>query len=52
MPSSLPRSHSVLIIPPGEDVFDDEINYFAGNLELLTDTAVGLLTGFAVQAIG
>ena len=45
MPSSLPRSRSPLIIPPGEDVFKGEINYFAGNLELLSDTAVGLLTG-------
>ena len=52
MPSSPPRSRSPLIIPPGEDVFEGEINYFAGNLELLNDTAVGLLTGFAVQAIG
>ena len=52
MLSSPPRSHSPLIILPGEDVSEDEINYFAGNLELLNDTAVGLLTGFAVQAIG
>ena len=40
MPSSPPRSRSPFIIPPGEDVFEDEINYFAGNLELLNDTAV------------
>ena len=54
MPSSPPLSLSLspLIIPPGEDVFEDEINYFAGNLELLNETAVGLLTGFGVQAIG
>ena len=40
MPSSPPRSRSPLTIPPGVDVFEDEINYFAGNLELLNDTAV------------
>ena len=39
MPSCLPRSRSPLIIPPAEDVFEDEINYLAGNLELLNDTA-------------
>ena len=52
MPSSPPRSRSPLIILPGEDVFEDEINYFAGNLELLNDIAVRLLTGFALQVIG
>ena len=52
MPSSPPRFRSPLIIPPGEDVFEGEINYFAGNLELPNETAVGLLTGFAVQVIG
>ena len=52
MLSSLPRSRSPLIIPPGEDGFKGEINYFAGNIELLNDSAVGVLTGFAVQAIG